>query len=418
MTWNSASIAVGIKAIGKVESNMNYGAINPVDPVTVGLFQWFGTRCAKILQRMRDENPSAWTGLPASLTNNLTTYSYADSFWNTRYFTGSEVTALRPVLIANHAIQDDQAAVDLESYKSVGVNNGIDADANTNTMLFFCNMYNQSPTRALRVLASAGPNSNLDRIYAYCLNDSVLGQYRTRYTDAYNIIKNGDSSGVGDTSGSGGSTTPGGDVSTSRPTTDIVYISKVGDSLHIKYKDTHTLIAVPDGRENWIPQADNSLGSDTPGDVDGPPATGDIQADMRQWLIDHNDDYAYSQGASRLTPNTNMSTDCSGLMYWVYKTIANVYIGTWTGDQSKKGALITTNPVTAKAETSLAVGDLVFYRWSAGSPSTYDHVAMYIGSNQIESHGGPDPGPDLQSHSGAIDSAIGGGGSIMVRRYV
>jgi cell wall-associated NlpC family hydrolase len=139
---------------------------------------------------------------------------------------------------------------------------------------------------------------------------------------------------------------------------------------------------------------------------------------MRQWLIDHENDYAYSQGPSRLTPDKNMYTDCSGLMYWVYKIIANVYIGTWTGDQSKKGTLVTTSATVAKAETTLTVGDLVFYRWHSGSPSTYDHVAMYIGSNEIESHGGPDAGPDLQSHSGAIDSAIGGGGSIMVRRYV
>jgi hypothetical protein len=417
MTWDATAIKVATKSIGQVESGMKYDATNPTDPITVGIFQWFGTRAANILMRMRDENPADWSGVGAALVSDLTTYSETNSFWNTRYMTKAEAVSVKPVLLNNVDIQDNQAFIDLEIYKDVAVNQGMDEDTNTNAVIFFCNMYNQSPREALRVLANAGVNSSLDRIYAYCLNNPVLGQYRSRYKEAYDIIVAQDITGVGD-GGSGDPDSPGGDSGSSRPTTDIAYVSSVGDSLHIKYKDTHTLTAVPDGHGNWVPQADNSLGSDTPSDVDGPPNTGDIQADMRQWLIDHNDDYAYSQGPSRLTPDKNMYTDCSGLLYWVFKLIANVYIGTWTGDQYNRGTLVTKSATVAKDETTLAVGDLVFYRWSSGSPSTYDHVAMYIGSNEIESHGGPDPGPDLQSHDGAIDSAIGGGGSIMVRRYV
>jgi cell wall-associated NlpC family hydrolase len=193
-------------------------------------------------------------------------------------------------------------------------------------------------------------------------------------------------------------------------------IRAVGDQLMIRYKDGHTLSCYSNGANTWIPTADSTLGADVPDTSGTPPST--AVTDMINWLAAHDNAFAYSQGAGRLDPITNGYTDCSGLMYYAYKSFANLAIGTWTGDQSKNGTLVTTSASVAEDGSTVQPGDLVFYRWSSGSPSTFDHVAMYIGSNQIQSHGGPDPGPDIQSHSGAIDSAISGGGSIMVRRYL
>lgn len=414
MTWDATAIKVGIKSIGAVESSMNYGAVNPTDPITVGLFQWFGTRASSILRRMQTENGAV---MPTSIASSLSTHSDTDSYWNTRYLTQAEVNALSPILVANQPIQDDQASIDLDIYKNVGVGQGINADTNTHTLLFFCNMYNQSPREALRVLAIAGPSATLDRIYAVCLNNAVLGQYRSRYQQAYTIISTDDTSGVGDTTGSGGgSSDPGGSPTGGKLTTNISHVKMVGEHVLIRFKDGHALQCWSNGTGLWMPKADSTIGADVPDTSGTPPPT--AATDMKDWLIAHNDAFEYSQGAGRLDPVTNGYTDCSGLMYYVYKTIANVAIGTWTGDQSTKGTLITTSATTAKDGATLQVGDLVFYRWHSSSPSTFDHVAMYIGSDQIESHGGPDPGPDLQSHSGAIDSAIAGGGSIMVRRYL
>jgi cell wall-associated NlpC family hydrolase len=415
MTWDATAIKVGIKSIGAVESSMNYGAVNSSDPITVGLFQWFGTRASAILRRMQTENGAI---MPTSIEASLSAHSDTDSYWTTRYLTASEINALKPILVANQPIQDNQAASDLNDYKQTGVNLGINADINTHTLLFFCNMYNQSPREALRVLSFAGPTASLDRIYAECLNNSVLGKYRTRYQQAYTIIKNDDYSGVGDTTGSGGtSTDPGGDPSTSRPTTDITNVRTIGDHLLIRFKDGHALTCYSNGAGAWIPAADSTLGADVPPDTSGttPPTA---ITDIINWLAAHDNAFDYSQGAGRLDPITNGYTDCSGLMYYAFKNFANMAIGTWTGDQSKNGTLITTSASVAEDGSTVQPGDLVFYRWHSSSPSTFDHVAMYIGSNQIQSHGGPDPGPDIQSHSGAIDSAIAGGGSIMVRRYV
>ena len=53
MAWDATAKKVAVKAIGQVESSMNYAAINYNDPITVGLAQWYGTRAAAILNRMR-----------------------------------------------------------------------------------------------------------------------------------------------------------------------------------------------------------------------------------------------------------------------------------------------------------------------------------------------------------------------------
>jgi cell wall-associated NlpC family hydrolase len=414
MTWDTTAIKVGIKSIGQVEASMNYGAINNSDPITVGLFQWYGTRAAAILRRMKVENSAV---LPSSIDSDLTAHSDSDTWWNTRYLTASEINALKPILVANHAIQDDQASSDLDGYHDVGVGQGVNADTNTHTLLFFCNMYNQYPKGALRVLASAGPTASLNRIYAICLNDPVLGQYRSRYQTAYTIISTDDYTGVGDISTSDSDPDdPGNNTGPTQATTNITHLKMVGDQMLIRFKDGHALMCYSNGAGTWLPKADSTIGAEIPDDSSTPPS-GAI-ADIIAWLAAHVDDFAYSQGAGRLDPVTNGYTDCSGLMYYVYKTIANTAIGTWTGDQSTHGTLITKSQSVAEDGSTVHPGDLVFYRWHSSSPSTFDHVAMYIGSNQIQSHGGPDPGPDIQSHSGAIDSAIAGGGSIMVRRYI
>lgn len=413
MTWDATAVKVATKSIGQVESGMKYDAVNPTDPITVGIFQWFGTRAASILIRMKTENPSSWTGVGAALAADITAHSGTDAFWNTRYLTAAEVASIKPVLVANVAIQDNQASVDLTTYKNVAVAQGMDADANTDAVIFFCNMYNQSPREALRVLAVAGPESSLDRLYAYCLNNTVLGRYRTRYRDAYNIILAHDTTGVGTGATGTVPVTPGDGGSGTRPTTDIKYLQKSGAQFVMKFKDGHSLFFVPSTSGVWVPQADNAIGApDVPPPTSTPPSG--VQTLLRNYMLSKTDVYAYSQGASRLTPDKNMSTDCSGLVYWAYKTIANTYIGTWTGNQIGYGTLVTKDKATAIAETGLVVGDLIFYRWSSGSPATYDHVDMYIGGGQVSGHGGPDPGPDVMTMSGRISAAD----SIMVRRYV
>jgi len=421
MPYDSEAQKLAIKAIGTVESGLNYRSINYNDPITVGFMQWFGTRAAGLLGRIRAENPGSWVGVPASLTTALDTYPASDGYWPDRYLSREEGEPLRDVLNQNKAIQNGQAITDMEAYKVSAIRAGMNPDTNTDAVIFFFSMYHQSPRRALGVVASAGPNSSLDRLLAVCLNEPVLGQYRTRYTTVASIIRSGDTSGIGDVpddptddgelpggdTGGTGLTPPGGTVR---------YVSQVGDSLHIKFADGHTLTAVPNGRGYWIPSKDGTLGAPVPSVPDaenpnpGAPAS-ELQNKLVEFVTSRIGRYAYSQGPSRLTPEANMYTDCSALMYYTFQSVMGKNIGTYTGNQWDKGTLVAKGSNTVD-ESLLQPGDLIFYNWTGGR-STVDHVEMYIGNAKTCGHGGPMNGPITKDLAGGISRAL----DYVVRRH-
>ena len=415
MVWDAAAKLVGVKAIGTVESNLIYDAINYNDPITVGIAQWYGVRAAAILMRMRDENPSSWTGVAASIDSSLSAHSANDSYWNTRYVTGSEGSTLKPVLAANTAIQDDQLSDDIDGYKSVAESNGMDADANTNGVLFFAVMYHQSPREALRVVANAGPDSSMSRLRQFCLNNSVLGRYKTRYNSAYDIIASGDSTGVGD-GGTVGDGDPGGNTGSTRPTSDIVYLRLVGDNIHVVRKDGSTLPCYHDGRSRWIPAKDSTLGSpvDPGGNTGGSTDPSTDQAAIRAWMIAHENAYAYGQGAGRLKPDSSGYTDCSGVIRYCYAQTAGIETGTWTGDMLNYGRKISGDKNKITDSSFMEIGDLILIKWHSYSPSTYDHVVIYMGDGLLYSHGGPGSGPDPRD----ADTYVTGIYEAQIRRYL
>lgn len=396
MVYDAHAKRVAIKAIGTVESNLNYSAVNYADPITVGIMQWFGVRAANILFRIKTETPSVWTGIPSSVEASMSAHPATDSWWNARYLTRAEGAALKPVLANSVAIQDNQASSDLDAYVSVATRNGMDKDNNTQAMLFFFTMYHQSPVQALRVLSSAGPSSSIQRLYAVCLNNSVLGRYRTRYTTARDIILANDDSGVG-TSTPPTPDAPGGDdgTGTSRAVGNIKLIERNGDQLIITQRDGTRIFAVPTGNERWIVKADENVGAPVPDPPDEPTGGDDDakRAALLAWMVARSDSFAYAQAPGRLDPDASGLTDCSGLVHRAYKDVTGLFVGTWTGDQHDRGRLVATGSGVPDV-SSWKVGDLVFIDWSGGG---IDHVEMYAGDGKVWGHGGPDNGPDLQN---------------------
>src|SRR5690606_34924155 len=121
----------------------------------------------------------------------LETQSVTSRWWTTRYLSGSEGKALKPVLRANKAIQSATVSSDIDDYKAAAERIGMSPDSNTKAVQFFCCMYHQTPARAIRIVNAAGAKSSLARIYSYCMADPVFKQYRTRYTTARDMIENG-----------------------------------------------------------------------------------------------------------------------------------------------------------------------------------------------------------------------------------
>ena len=82
-------------------------------------------------------------------------------------------------------------------------------------------------------------------------------------------------------------------------------------------------------------------------------------------------------------------SDCSSLMWKCFKEGANLFIGTWTGEQVDHGVLVKSNfngrhSLTADDMKVMKPGDLVF--WGYGHNDTR-HVEMYLGNNELTGHG-------------------------------
>lgn len=272
MTYDDHAKKLGVKTIGTVESNLDWDAINYSDPITVGFVQWFGTRAASILVRMK--GTTHWTGVRPSLDNDLNTIPSSNaSFWNSRYLTTEEGASLQPVLTACDFIQVDQMETDMEAYKSVAVTYGMDPDADTQAMLMFFTAYHQGPVYALEALdaATGTPHPTLADMRDAILAHPVLGGYPTRYNDAYDLILADDVSGVPDPGGEPEPPNPGGGNGGAGTARTMKYLSIAGDNLLLYLTDGQKVLFYPDGKGRFVPHQGAATEPTNPPE---PPPTG------------------------------------------------------------------------------------------------------------------------------------------------
>jgi len=244
MSYDATAQKLAVKVIGTVESNLDYTAVNYGDPITVGIAQWYGVRAAALLTRMRDTNPGAWYGVAPSLASQLLTIAATDPWWNGRRLTQTEGNSLTGVMSRNQGIQNSQLTEDLNVYKQVSIDHGMDPDANTAAMIFFFAMYHQGPVYALQVLAAAGPTAGLDALFTACMANPVLGKYGSRYKSARDLIAAADVSGI--------DPAPAPDPAQTNGNTR--YISAAGDTLALHFVNNEILFFYPDGHGAYLPR--------------------------------------------------------------------------------------------------------------------------------------------------------------------
>ena len=162
----------------------------------------------------------------------------------------------------------------------------------------------------------------------------------------------------------------------------------------------------------------NAVLAVTPAPTSPTPPTG-VQDALVAWMTGHVGDFRYSQASpQRLDPITYGQTDCSGLTGYVYETVANKHIGWWTGThddgQQQYGTVVAEGSSgSSPNEADLVKGDLIFFMWSDYN-ANFDHVDMYIGSNQVCGHGGPGMGPNIKTMNTRCAAAY----RWRVRRYI
>lgn len=419
MAWDATAKKVAIKAIGQVESSMNYSAINYNDPITVGIAQWYGTRAAAILNRMRGAHATEYAGVDSGFRSRLESVPESDSSWNTYYLSRPVGDSLKPLLNASKDIQGDQIVKDLENYFSVAKQYGINPDTDTDAFILWCVAYHQGPRYAMQV-ANHYSGGGINEMYSDIMANGVLGRYSNRYTQAKNIIAGKDTSGVGEggisanTPGNGGSigqnsqtvNVSGGKLIISADDSGILTLrSKFGN--YQMYSRGHNLweVNLKDIQQTIVgqnPAANAGGGGGGGGGTPAPGGSGKGAAALA-WVMARLGKFAYCQCPGRQDPDNSGITDCSGLMYAAYKATSNTFVGTWTGDQYFRGA----EPfprrggaMTAAERAQLRPGDMIVMAWkSTGSyyPET-DHVEMVVDSNTLVGHGGnPHYGPVTKS---------------------
>lgn len=445
MAWDVEAKKVAIKVIGTVETGMKYDGINYRDPITVGMMQWYGTRAANILNLMRAT--PAWSGVASSLTDDLVANAETNgAFWTSRYLLRHEGDSLKPVLRSSTGkrIQHEKTLADLEDYKYQASRVYIDAETETNQFIFFCVMYHQSPKYARQIVNNAGLNPSLERLYTMAVNHSWYKSYKSRYLTAKNMIIARDYSGIPDfgvdpdadpdptEEPEEGGDTSGTDVDNDGLTSvkgEIVSISLVGQSLHVKTKDGATTICHPTSTGAlWVAgsegQASSGVpiepGTPVPDPVEpptAPPATGGnaaTKAAVVQFLVDRLEMYRYSQGAGRDKPDVSGVTDCSAIVAYAYLKVANIDIQGNTQSQYRKGTGIWSNlpgngvrtaGASQPPDSVMQAGDLVYFArdttWTRPR-----HVEMYMGNGRFIGWGGntnswpyPKKGPYIKSNS-------------------
>lgn len=387
--------------IGEVESNWNWTAVNYNDPITIGMMQWYGTRAAALLNRIKNEMPTAYGQLAASLRSDIESHDAGSAWWTSRYLNRDEGNSIITVFQdeENHVIQENQAIADFEGYITTLENWGM-SQSYPKPLIFAMSMYHQSPASAGQVIATAGGSADLDRIYTVCMNHGVLGQYRNRYNTVYQRLKDWDGESNPPDFGQSGDvdTTPGGN----KPGIDteaskLGYIIQNGDTLILYGKDEYEkgVIFYPASGQVWI-NGYNANGTDIGGGNEGGGSESGSEAQnaicelYRSWL----DRFAYSQGAGRLDPISSGYGDCSSTVWFAYQQVAGIDVGTWTGAMAGKGTKIASGYSGDNLPIEdMEPADLVLIMWN-GWNGSFDHVELYMGNNELWGHGGPDYGPD------------------------
>lgn len=443
--WDMDAQNMAVNVIAKVESSGAWDAINYSDPITVGLMQWYGTRAAALLDRIRTEGVG-WvaTGDLATLDGQLDSQPLTSRWWTTRYLSGAEGKALKPILRANHAAQSATINDDIDDYRAAAERIGMDPDTNTNAVIFFCIMYHQGPVAAIAVVRAAGPASSMNRLFAASMNSKVFDDYRTRYTQARDIIASGvaptmidlnDDDAPGGDGGGGNNLAPEDEVEDD-PTTQlrslVKHITRVGDQLQIHLRDNTKMWAVPTvsdryllsdtqaGRGEAVPNEPEDTGVPKP-----PPFTGDL-SEAQQTLLDYADsvlgEWVYTNDSRRVNADANKAGDCSAFVRECYKRVG-VSLGLLTSSQYTQGKRIYSGSPANLNISDLQVGDLVYMHWANprwNSGKVTDHVEMMYsvaGQGVNVGHPGPGRGPRKWTTTSAY-TYFQGADRIWVQRHL
>lgn len=409
MAWTDAQQQYCYYVICTVESGCDYGATYTVDPITVGIAQWYGYRAANLINRLKTDAADSYAKLTERIRSAADAIDETD--WDNFYLNQDDVASWQASAQdkANHNVQDAQFYDDLSGYLSTLANWGTNTN-NVKGTIFLISMYHQSPAACRRILSNIGGDRSIDEYKAAALGDATLGGYSNRYNTVYKLLNEWDGTSEPPDFGQSGPTevsqeTPSETVESNQLSSTVGYVESVGNDLVIfgAMASTGKLVCHYNGNGIWLPIS--STIPDQPSSPDNPdippytPPTGDEPADWpacKALWEEHAGDWYYSNGAGRLDPPNSGYSDCSACIWWAVHTATNGkydWLGTRSYTMDDTATLVRTFDPDSVLDTSdMIPGDLIIMQYGAGSTLSGGHVDWYWGNGTIWSAGyGPLP---------------------------
>ena len=389
--------------IGEVESNWTWNSVYYEDPITLGMWQFYGVEAAQHLHAMKAQTPDDYEKLSNNLKQNVENHSQTDSWWNSYNIDQTDGNSWKQVAkdsVDNHRLQQTQITNKLHADIKTLQRWGMILD-NGPEVAFMLVVYHQRPVSANNILRSAGGTATLEKLRDTTLNDGVLYRYKNRYNTAYKRLAAWDGVSAPPDYGQLTDITTGGNSPTTETRkSQVNYVIQMGDNL-VLYGEAGSpyengLVFYAASAQRWVPSRNAngtqiSGGNTDNGDQTGTEAQNAIVALYRSW----EKKFSYSQGGGRLNPEVSGYGDCSSTVWKAYQKITGKDIGTWTGAQREKGRLIASGGPGDTFPVNLAQpADLLQVTHTNG----VQHVEMYMGNNQLMGHGSGQ-GPHYNQYS-------------------
>ena len=112
-----------------------------------------------------------------------------NKYWEMRELNKDEVEILQGLLTTDESkvVQQEYLKRDVGGYIEIGRKLGI---TDPKALAYFCDLYNQSPKSALRIVETAGGGARLtlDKIHQTALADPAMGNYADRRENTYQKV--------------------------------------------------------------------------------------------------------------------------------------------------------------------------------------------------------------------------------------
>lgn len=388
--------AYALYCIGEVESGWTWNAVNFADPITLGMWQFYGTNAARHLHAMQSDTPADYARLSAGLRSAVESHGQSERWWNSyglNQTDGNSWAAVAEGSEDNHRLQQTQMQELTDSHLSSLLGWGMTLDQ-PRELVFMLSVFHQRPVSAQNVLRSCGATATLANFYQTTLNDPVVGRYRNRYTSVYSRVRNWDGESAPPDYGQVDAPQEGGNSGTvSTIASDAAYILQRGSNL-ILYGQPGSdyeqgLIFANVSGERWIPisqpgQTEIEGGWGDSGSDTQPSAALEVCVLYESW----EGRFAYSQAGGRLDPENSGYGDCSSTIWKAYQKVTGLDVGTYTGAMLEKGREVQRGSGGTLDYGLVRAGDLLIISWDSSWSLRSQHVELIMPDHTLMGHGG------------------------------